>query len=185
MRVIAGSARRLKLVAPYGLDTRHTQDIIKETLFNIIQADVPGSVFLDLCAGSGAIGLEALSRGMDQAVFVDSSREAVRVIRNNIASLKAGEHSRVLCTKAVSALGILHGEGKKFDLVYLDPPYARQENDRILRLLEEYQLLNPGARVVIESLKEDPQPEDTASIRFHKDAVYGITRIRYYIHQED
>ena len=76
MRVIAGSARRLKLVAPYGFDTRPTQDIIKETLFNIIQADVPGSIFLDLCAGSGAIGIEALSRGAKRAYFVENGREA-------------------------------------------------------------------------------------------------------------
>ena len=84
MRVIAGSARRLKLVAPYGLDTRPTQDIIKETLFNIIQADVPGSVFLDLCAGSGAIGIEALSRGAKRAYFVENGREACACIQKNL-----------------------------------------------------------------------------------------------------
>ena len=185
MRIVAGEYSSRKLETLKGDATRPTLDKVREAVFSSLGGFFAGGAVLDLYAGSGAIGLEALSRGMDQAVFVDSSREAVRVIRNNIASLKAGERSRVLCTKAVSALGILQGEGRKFDLVYLDPPYARQENDRILRLLEEYQLLNPGARVVIESLKEDPQPEDTASIRFHKDAVYGITRIRYYICQED
>ena len=185
MRIVAGEYSSRKLETLKGDATRPTLDKVREAVFSSLGGFFAGGAVLDLYAGSGAIGLEALSRGMDQTVFVDSSREAVRVIRNNIASLKAGERSRVLCTKAVSALDILHGEGRKFDLVYLDPPYARQENDKILRLLEEYQLLNQGARVVIESLKEDPQPEDTESIRFHKDAVYGITRIRYYICQED
>ncbi len=185
MRIVAGEYSSRKLETLKGEATRPTLDKVREAVFSSLGGFFPGGRVLDLYAGSGAIGLEALSRGLDEAVFVDSSREAVRIVRNNIASLKAGARSRVLCVKAAAALAILQKEGQKFDLVYLDPPYARQENDRILKLLDEYQLLNPGARVVIESLKEDPRPEDTPSIRFHKDAVYGITRIRYYICQED
>ena len=84
MRVIAGSARRLLLVTPEGMDTRPTQDKIKETLFNILQMDVPGSVFLDICAGSGGIGIEALSRGAKRAYFIENGRAAVSCILKNL-----------------------------------------------------------------------------------------------------
>ena len=117
MRIVAGEYSSRKLETLKGDATRPTLDKVREAVFSSLGVFFAGGAVLDLYAGSGAIGLEALSRGMDQAVFVDSSREAVRVIRNNIASLKAGERSRVLCTKAVSALDILHGEGRKFDLV--------------------------------------------------------------------
>jgi 16S rRNA (guanine966-N2)-methyltransferase len=84
MRVIAGTARRLLLVAPAGLDTRPTQDKIKETLFNILQVQVPGSVFLDICAGSGGIGIEAISRGAKRAYFVENGRAAISCIQQNL-----------------------------------------------------------------------------------------------------
>ena len=121
MRVIAGSARRLKLEAPRGLDTRPTQDIIKETLFNIIQTDVPGSVFLDLCAGSGAIGIEALSRGAKRAYFVENGREACACIQKNLHTTHFEESAVLLKQDVLSALRHIHE--KEVDLIYVDPPY--------------------------------------------------------------
>ena len=107
MRVIAGTARRLPLVTPKGMETRPTTDRIKETLFNILQNDLPGCHFLDLFAGSGAIGIEALSRGAAKAVFVDNSKEALSCIRQNLEKTHLADRAIVIgqdCAGAIHAL---------------------------------------------------------------------------------
>ena len=149
MRVIAGSARRLKLVAPYGLDTRPTQDIIKETLFNIIQADVPGSVFLDLCAGSGAIGIEALSRGANRAYFVENGREACACIQKNLHTTHFEEEAVLLKQDALSALRHIHE--KEVDLIYVDPPYESQTVHDILNALAAEKFITENTLIMVES----------------------------------
>ncbi|MBP5154930.1 MAG: 16S rRNA (guanine(966)-N(2))-methyltransferase RsmD [Lachnospiraceae bacterium] len=123
MQVIAGSARRLQLMTVPGTDTRPTSSQIRETLFNILQPYVQGSRFLDLFAGSGAIGIEALSRGAAEAVFVENSRKAVACIGRNLAHTRLAEKARVLETSAVTALKRLAAQGACFDLIFLDPPY--------------------------------------------------------------
>ena len=105
--MIAGSARRIKLKSPEGMDTRPTQDIIKETLFNIIQMEVPGSKFLDLFAGSGAIGIEALSRGATKAVFIENNRKNVRIIEENLNITHLSDKGTVFCTDYLIALSQL------------------------------------------------------------------------------
>ena len=152
MRVIAGSARRLKLVAPYGLDTRPTQDIIKETLFNIIQADVPGSVFLDLCAGSGAIGIEALSRGAKRAYFVENGREACACIQKNLHTTHFEDEAVLLKQDALSALRHIHE--KEVDLIYVDPPYESQTVHDILNALSVEKYVTDDTLIVVEASNE-------------------------------
>jgi 16S rRNA (guanine966-N2)-methyltransferase len=149
MRVIAGSARRLKLVAPYGLDTRPTQDIIKETLFNIIQGDVPGSVFLDLCAGSGAIGIEALSRGAKKAYFVENGREACACIQKNLHTTHFEEEAILLKQDALSALRHIHE--KEVDIIYVDPPYEAQTVHDILHSLAAERFVTENTLIIVES----------------------------------
>ena len=149
MRVIAGSARRLKLVAPYGLDTRPTQDIIKETLFNIIQADVPGSVFLDLCAGSGAIGIEALSRGAKKAYFVENGREACACIQKNLHTTHFEEEAILLKQDVLSALRHIHE--KEVDIIYVDPPYEAQTVHDILHALAAERFVTENTLIIVES----------------------------------
>ncbi len=129
MRVIAGTARRLPLVAPEGKDTRPTTDRIKETLFNIIQDDIPGSLFLDLFSGSGAIGIEALSRGARELVTVESSAQAAQLIAQTLTALRRhagwekGMSARVVHAKA-ERYAAKAKPGEPFDLVLIDPPYA-------------------------------------------------------------
>ena len=149
MRVIAGSARRLKLVAPYGLDTRPTQDIIKETLFNIIQGDVPGSVFLDLCAGSGAIGIEALSRGAKKAYFVENGREACACIQKNLHTTHFEEEAILLKQDVLSALCHIHE--KEVDIIYVDPPYEAQTVHDILHALAAERFVTENTLIIVES----------------------------------
>ena len=136
MRVIAGSARSLKLVTVDSMDTRPTTDRIKETLFNMLSNDIPGCRFLDVFSGSGAIGIEALSRGADMAVFVENSRKAVECINKNLAFTKLADRAQVLSADAVQAVGMLGRQGKAFDVIFMDPPYGNSFVIQPLKLVE-------------------------------------------------
>lgn len=132
MRVIAGTARSLPLKAPQGLEVRPTTDKIKETLFNMLHWDLPGSVFVDLFSGSGAIGIEALSRGARKAYFVDNSPRAIACIQQNLAFTKLEDKSVVLKQDACAALDSIRFlcREEAVDFIFLDPPYgAGQERD--------------------------------------------------------
>ena len=124
MRVIAGSARSLKLATIDSMDARPTTDRIKETLFNMLSNDIPGCRFLDVFSGSGAIGIEALSRGAAMAVFVENSRKAVECINKNLAFTKLADRAQVLSADAVQAVGMLERQGQAFDVIFMDPPYG-------------------------------------------------------------
>lgn len=149
MRVIAGSARRLLLVAPAGLDTRPTQDKIKETLFNILQVQVPGSVFLDICAGSGGIGIEAISRGARRAYFIENGRAAISCIQQNLHKTGFGDQGIILRQDAVAALRQVHE--KEVDLVYIDPPYKSDLARRILTALDGQSYITEETCIVVET----------------------------------
>lgn len=120
MRIIAGTARSLPLKAPEGMDTRPTTDRIKETLFNIIQDEVPGAYFLDLFAGSGQMGLEAVSRGARYAVFVDNGKKPAACIEENIRFTKFEHQTKLYPTEVLSALRAMEGK-YQFDLIFMDP----------------------------------------------------------------
>jgi 16S rRNA (guanine966-N2)-methyltransferase len=127
MRVIAGEYRSRVLHAPPGLDTRPTSDRLRETLFNVLAPRVEGAVFLDLYAGSGAVGIEALSRGAREAIFVEQAEAALRAIRANLASLGIKGGYALEARSAGAGLRRLAEAGKQADLVFLDPPYARAD----------------------------------------------------------
>ena len=179
MRIVAGTYSSRRIEAPRGNNTRPTLDKVREAVFSSLGGFFAGGSFLDLYAGSGANGLEALSRGMDEAVFVDSSRDAVQVIKKNIQSLGCKEQCRVLPMKDMKALLLLKEEGRQFDIVYLDPPYARETNKAVLAYLSEHHMVKKNGYVVIESAKEDTFDADHGYIKYVKDKVYGITRITY------
>lgn len=174
MRVIAGSARRLKLKTLSGMDTRPTQDIIKETLFNVIQMRVPGSRFLDLYAGSGAIGIEALSRGAVEAVFVDNNRKAVDVIKENLEHTGLSDRADVLTADAMIALSQLE-KSRSFDIIHMDPPYEKGLEQNVLQFLKESSLLSEDALIILEaSINTD--------ISYLEDLPYTIIKDKIYKH---
>jgi 16S rRNA (guanine966-N2)-methyltransferase len=156
MRVIAGEYRSRVLHAPRGLDTRPTSDRLRETLFNVLAPRIEGAVFLDLYAGSGAAGIEALSRGAREAIFVEQAEAALRVIRSNLAALRI-QGNYALEPRSVSAgLRRLAEAGRQADLMFLDPPYARVDEYAVtLNLLggECSGVLAPDALVVAEHEK--------------------------------
>ena len=180
MRVIAGKARSIPLRTVEGQDTRPTTDRIKETLFNMLQNELADCLFVDLFSGSGAIGLEALSRGAEDAVFNDSSFAAVKIIKANLA--KFAEKRLVYNLDYADCLNKLRGQ--RFDIVFLDPPYILTDFSQIFELLINNELLNEDAMVIIETAKKTPLPLEYGDIKFLKAKNYGISKISYYKRKE-
>lgn len=173
MRVIAGKARRLPLISPEGKDTRPTTDRIKETLFNILQDEVPGCHFLDLFSGSGGIGIEALSRGAKEAVFVEFGKEALACIRANLNKTRLMDQATVLPVEVTYGISKLEKMGKKFDIIYADPPYQKGFEPKVLDLLAGSGIVKPGTLVILESsLETTPDYVDKND--------YEILRIKEY-----
>ncbi len=149
MRIIAGEMRSRTILSPKGTETRPTLDRTRESLFNIIASRCPDAHVLDLYAGSGALALEAISRGACSAVLCDCSREASRAIAANIASLRVQDRARLLTMTDTQALSLLGREKAHFDLVFLDPPY-RLDTAEACAQMHRVQILDPGALVIIE-----------------------------------
>lgn len=155
MRVIAGTARRLLLKTVEGREVRPTTDRIKETLFNMLQDRVQGCVFLDLFAGSGAIGIEALSRGAKKAFFVDQERRAIACIEENLNHTRLGERAKILRMDALLALERLEKtEEEAFDIVFIDPPYESRAEEEILKRLIKMDLIKEESLIIIEFSKK-------------------------------
>lgn len=149
MRVIAGSARSLPLRTIEGTDTRPTQDRIKETLFNMLQSDIPGCKFLDLYSGSGAIGIEALSRGAAKAVLVENSKKAVECIKDNLTFTKLADKADVMEMDVLSAINRLKGKDV-FSIVYMDPPYSNDYERDVLAALRNSDIIDEYTIIIVE-----------------------------------
>lgn len=167
-RVIGGAWRSRRLSFPDIDGLRPTTDRIKETVFNWLSADVPGSKVLDLFGGSGALGFEALSRGAGQLLFVELNRTAVQALRDNIALL--GANAEVVQN---DALDWLRSANTTFDLVFLDPPFRQDLLSPAIHLLHDKSVLSAGAKVYIEQESEAPLPETPAQWRLVKEAKAG------------
>ena len=151
MRVIAGKARRLPLETVPGLETRPTTDRIKETLFNILQPELYDREFLDLFAGSGAIGIEALSRGCRGATFVENSRKAAACIRRNLKKTGLEANARLLETDVLGALSLLEREEKTFDMIFMDPPYGKSLEKQALAALKDSACAGRHTLIIVEA----------------------------------
>lgn len=155
MRIIAGTARSLPLQTIEGMNTRPTTDKIKETLFNMLQGDILDAYFLDLFAGSGQIGLEAISRGAAYSVFVENNRKAAKCIENNIHFTKFDAQCRLYRTDALAALRSMEG-CFQFDIIFMDPPYNMEFEKKILTYLSDSSLLKDDTLIITEaSLQTD------------------------------
>lgn len=173
MRIITGSAKGKRLLTLEGDATRPTSDRIKEAMFSSIQFDIEGRRVLDLFAGCGQLGLEALSRGAASAMFVDASADAMAVIKKNIEVTGFQSHCRTLISDYRNYLRKAGGKVAPFDLVFLDPPYAMAAcTDALCRLVKE-ELLAPGAIVVMECGEEIPTPEIAGNFEVLKSTRYG------------
>ncbi len=176
MRIIAGKYGSRKIVAPPGTDTRPTADKTREAVFSILQTRVPGARVLDLFAGSGAMGLEALSRGARTAILVDASRAAQKAIRENIAALNARD-ALLLATDFRKALPMV---SRPFDLIFMDPPYkdAQALADEALELLVQRRLFSLGVLITIEHAGDFTPPDGFAIMKSKRYGTSNITIIR-------
>lgn len=151
MRVIAGKARRLQLKTVEGQSTRPTQDRTKETLFNVLQPQIEGAVFLDLFSGSGGIGIEALSRDAKEAWFVENQKKACECIRQNLVHTRLEENAHVLLKDAMSAISWLEDREVQFDIIFMDPPYDKELEKEVLYRLDGSVICPKGTTVVVEA----------------------------------
>ncbi len=173
MRVIAGKARRLVLKTIEGQDTRPTTDRIKETLFNMIQGDMPDCCFLDLFSGSGAIGIEALSRGARLAVLVEQNPGAVECIRENLKTTKLEDGAVVMYCDVITGFGRLEGKGYVFDFIFMDPPYNQDWEKKVLQYLADSRLIDEDTTIIVEASLE-------TSFDFLENMGYRIIREKNY-----
>src|SRR5882672_8714598 len=151
MRVIAGKYKSRRLVAPAGAETRPTSDRLRETLFNVVAPTIDGSVWLDLFAGTGAVGIEALSRGARAVYFVESSARAVRTIRDNLAALKVDTGAEIIEREAATALRMLDAQAVSCDFCFLDPPYRKMgDYEQVLGLISQSRLITPQSQIIAE-----------------------------------
>ena len=179
MRVITGTARGTLLAAPNGLDTRPTGDKVKESIYSIIQFDVPGARVLDLFAGSGQLGIEALSRGAESAVFVEKNPIAVKCIVSNLEKTKLTEGATVVKQHALS---FLQTTGHMFDIALLDPPYMSSNLNEALPLLAEH--MSPQGIILCETCEEHEMPESFENFSLKKEYRYGKTKLYLYTVRE-
>ena len=179
MRIITGKARGVQLKAPKGLLTRPTSDRIKESLFSILGSRVAGRNVLDLFAGTGALGLEALSRGAGRAVLVD--RRTGSILRENAARTHLAEYVQILAGDVFSSLVKLSSEGVSFGLVFCDPPYGKGLWERTLAVLDASKLLDEDALVVVESGESERGVPPLSRLSLVRDERYGhTTRLRFF-----
>ena len=179
MRIIGGQARSRLIDAPKGMDTRPTQDKVRESLFNILQWELEGRMVLDLFAGSGALGLEALSRGAAYAVFVDNSPQAAKIVQSNADRLGFREKAKVIRADWRAAVSTLapHSRGG-FDLVFLDPPYRMMNMGEMCSHMLKCHVLKAGSLIVIEHALDTP-PGPGAEFHATDFRRYGDTGITF------
>ena len=150
MRVISGTSKGRKLATPKNLSLRPTSDRVKESIFNILRGRIAEGMALDLFAGTGNLGIEAISRGARKVIFVEKGRHALRLIQRNLAQSGLEESAEVLPVDANRAIGILKQRGKTFDLIFMDPPYEKGLIERTLAKLTSHPIYHKGSILVIE-----------------------------------
>ncbi len=175
MRVITGTARGRRLRTPENYDIRPTTDNVKESVFNIIQFDIEGRRVLDLFAGTGQLGIECLSRGAAEAVFIDENTAAVKIVKENLKT--CGFTAAVLQQDALSYLR----HCGKFDLIFADPPYDSRLYESVLETINSVDILSDGGIILCESRREKSLPDMRAPYRKKKEYNYGRVKLTVYI----
>ena len=175
MRVIAGECRSLPLKTPKGEGTRPTADKIKETLFNILQNEVPGACFADFFAGSGGIGIEALSRGARKAYFIENGKEPLSCIGHNLQFTKLADRAVVLKSDAFAAVSRIYE--KRVDIIFIDPPYGLGYDKRLLQLLYDAPWVGEESIVIVEE-ERDADFSGTESLGFtvYREKLYRTNK---------
>ncbi|RUT28151.1 16S rRNA (guanine(966)-N(2))-methyltransferase RsmD [Paenibacillus zeisoli] len=185
MRVISGTAKGRPLKAVPGSGTRPTTDKVKEAIFSMIGPYFESGRALDLFAGTGGLGIEALSRGMDQAVFIDLEYKSLEVVKANLKATGMEDKAEVYKNDAERALKVLARRGTSFDLVFLDPPYRLKHGDKLMNKMDELALLEKNATIVLEYESSYEYPERFGNFICVRKAKYGETAVSVYKYVRD
>lgn len=183
--MIAGAYRGRSLRAVAGAEVRPTSDRLRETLFNILSPSIRGSRFLDLCAGSGAVGIEALSRGASHVTFIESSRRARSSIEANLRTLGIADGARLITRDALTALKHLAEMSEQFDLVFFDPPYASELYDNVLSKLAESNLIGPDSIVIVEHRAKHRLAASFSHLKLYRQVKQGESAFSFYKLEDD
>jgi 16S rRNA (guanine966-N2)-methyltransferase len=180
MRIITGIARGRKIVTPEGLNTRPTSDRVKESVFNIIQGHIPDAKILDLFAGTGNLGLEAISRGAESCVFIEQDRNTYKVLTQNIKSLGFESQTEAYNQEALAAVSILSKRGKKFDVIFLDPPYGRGLIKEAIQAISKMEIGEENSIIISEYDFSDEIPETIGIYNKFRTEKYGRTKVSFW-----
>lgn len=187
MRVIAGNARGTRLAAPRGMRTRPTADRVREALFSIIRSrfEVAGARVLDICAGTGSLGIEALSRGAASCCFIECDRNALAALRRNLSAAHCKERASVMEMDVHKAMRLLAARVARFDLVFFDPPYASGLYATVPEALSELSLLAEKGLFIAECAARDSLPDRLGRLVKDERRVYGDTALEFYTLEEE
>ncbi|MBX7222494.1 MAG: 16S rRNA (guanine(966)-N(2))-methyltransferase RsmD [Blastocatellia bacterium] len=180
MRIISGKFKGRRIQTVDGLEVRPTSDRLRETLFNILSPDIDGATFLDLCAGSGAVGIEALSRGAEHVTFVEHARRAITMLVENLRVCHIEEGVDVVQRDVVRALKQLVFEERHYDLIFFDPPYASHVYGPVMSLLSETELLDTEGRLIAEHHSKHEMPETIGHLRRYREVRQGESCLSFY-----
>lgn len=179
MRIISGTSKGRRLVTPKGPALRPTSDRVKESIFNILGGEVEGKFVLDLFAGTGNLGIEALSRGAKKAVFVEKGRQALRLIRRNVIQIGLEGRVEIIPRDASRAIGILKWRGEIFDLIMMDPPYEKGLIKRTLTKLNSHPIYHVNSILIIEHDRREPLPSIPEGWNLIRERRMGDTVISF------
>jgi len=180
LRVIAGTAKKRRLKSPGNLPVRPTADRVKESLFNILTPRIPGCIFADLFAGTGGVGIEALSRGAGKVLFVEKDPRVVRLMTQNISLTGLNNGAEIMPGDVEQALRRAAQRHEKFDIIFADPPYRQGLAAMVLNTLAKYPVWQVNTMIILESDANDELPEDTGVFALWRREKYGDTALSFY-----
>jgi 16S rRNA (guanine966-N2)-methyltransferase len=179
MRIISGTSKGKRLATPKGRALRPTSDRVKESIFNILGGGVVGKVVLDLFAGTGNLGIEALSRGAKRVIFVERGKEATRLISGNLSRCGMVMVSEIIPKDVIRAIGVLHQRGETFDLIFMDPPYEKGLIEKTLWKLQSHRIYHDDSILIIEHDRREPLPLELDGWNLMRQKKIGDTLISF------
>jgi len=177
MRIITGKYKGRVIKAPQGI--RPTEERVRKAFFDIM-GDISGLSFLELFAGSGAMGFEALSQGASTVLFVEKNRQAVKAIEDNLQALRIANQAELIAADVLEILPVIAKKGCKFDLIFLDPPYYEGMAEKTLQRLAEYDILQNSGYLIVQHFRKDPIPKQTGGFVVFKQSKYGSTMLSFF-----
>jgi 16S rRNA (guanine(966)-N(2))-methyltransferase RsmD len=179
MRIISGTSKGRRLATPKGQALRPTSDRVKESIFNILGQVVQGKLVLDLFAGTGNLGIEAVSRGARRVLFVERGREATRLIKSNLSQCGMAMLAEIIPKDVIRAIGILHQRGEAFDIILMDPPYEKGLIEKTLWKLQSHRIYQDDSILIIEHDRREPLPKDLFGWNLIRQRKIGDTLVSF------